>query len=319
MDPLKHTFGPVPSRRLGQSLGIDPIPSKTCNWNCAYCQLGRSIPLCHERREYFPLQEILADLDQSLEKHAAAAIDWITIVGSGEPTLYEPLDQLVGGIRTRSNLPLAVITNGSMLYLPAVREALLQTDLVMPSLDAGTAGLYKRLNRPHPQATFARLMEGMVHFRRDYTGEIWLEVMLVAGCNDTESALQEIAARIHEIRPDKVHLNLPVRPPAEEWVTSPGPESVERAMRILGNAAVIVPPAAGEFSLDAEDLIETLLTIVMRHPMSEIELVQTLRNRGLEPEKILPQLEKNPRLQVVERNGQRFWTAGTAHFPEPKP
>jgi len=313
---MKHIFGPVPSRRLGRSLGVDPIPLKTCNWNCVYCQLGRSVPLQHLFKTYFPLDEIFQDLEQALGEHAPDT-DWITIVGSGEPTLYEPLDELVDGIRERSSLPLAVITNGSTLYKPSVREALCKVDVIMPSLDAGTPELFKRINRPHPEASFERLIDGMIRFREVFRGEIWIEVMLVSGLNDTTEALQDIAGQVALIRPDQVHVNLPVRPPVESWVEAPGPEGIERALRIIGTAASVVPPASGGFSLDMDDdMVETLLGIVSRHPMSESDLREALDERGLRADDIIPALEASEHFQIIERHGRRFWTAKPSVFPD---
>jgi len=313
---MKHLFGPVPSRRLGRSLGIDPIPSKTCNWNCIYCQLGRSVPVQHTFKAYYPLENILDELDEALAEHGSET-DWITIVGSGEPTLYEPLDELVNGVKTRTSLPLAVITNGSTLYRPSVRKALAAADVVMPSLDAGTPELYKRINRPHPEASFRRLMEGMTTFRDEYTGELWVEVMLVKDMNDSEEALEAIAACLKKIRPDQVHLNLPVRPPAESWVVPASMEGIERARKLLGKAASVVSPASGVFTLDVDDdMVETLLAIVSRHPMSEDDLRAALAEQGLQVDALLPQLEASNRFHIVERHGRRFWTAGPSVFPE---
>lgn len=313
---MKHIFGPVPSRRLGRSLGVDPIPLKTCNWNCVYCQLGRSVPLQHAFKTYCPLDEIFRDLEQALGEHASDT-DWITIVGSGEPTLYEPLDELVDGIRERSSLPLAVITNGSTLYKSSVREALSKVDVVMPSLDAGTPALYKRINRPHPEASFERLIDGMLRFREVFQGEIWVEVMLVKGLNDTTEALRDIAEQVTNIRPDQVHVNLPIRPPVESWVEPPDAAGIERALRIIGSVASVVPPASGGFALDLDDdMVETLLGIVSRHPMSEEDLRDALGERGLPVDDIIPALEASDHFQIIERHGRRFWTAKPSVFPD---
>jgi len=313
---MKYLFGPVPSRRLGKSLGIDPILLKTCNWNCVYCQLGRTVPLSFQRREDIPLEAILVELDEALQSLQPEDVDWITIVGSGEPALYRPLDRLVAGIRARTDLPLAVITNGSLLYLPEVRAALKDVDLVMPSLDAGNADLYKRLNRPHPEASFDRLIDGLVQFRKDFSGKLWLEVMLVAGWNDSEEALQEIAACIQAIRPDVVHLNLPTRPPAEVWVKPPSGDGVRRAIEILGDVAVVVPPQTGDFSLVVnEQLAEQVYSIVSRHPMSEAQILAALHPLDADKDEVIARLETSELLQVVERHGQRFWTARPTHFP----
>jgi wyosine [tRNA(Phe)-imidazoG37] synthetase (radical SAM superfamily) len=226
---MKYVFSPVPSRRLGQSLGIDTIPLKTCNWNCVYCQLGRTQPVTNERRGYFPPAEIIAVVAQALEAHRPGEIDWVTFVGSGEPTLHASIGWLIRQVKTLSDAPVAVITNGSLLYLPDVRDALVAADAVLPTLDAGTPELYRQINRPHPDVTFERLLDGLVAFRRAYQGRLWLEIMLVKGLNDTANALGHIAAAVAHIRPDQVHLNLPTRPPAEPWVQPADEEGLLRA------------------------------------------------------------------------------------------
>nr|MBN1229190.1 radical SAM protein [Anaerolineae bacterium] len=199
---MNYVFGPVPSRRLGQSLGIDTIPLKTCNWNCVYCQLGRTQPLINERREYIPRKTILAQVRDALAAHRPGDIDWVTFVGSGEPTLHSGIGWLIQEVKAAGSLPVAVITNGSLLYLAEVRDALAAADAVMPSLDAGTVELYRRINRPHPEATFERLVDGLIAFRHQYGGKLWIEVMLVRGLNDTEPALQDIAAVLRRVNPD---------------------------------------------------------------------------------------------------------------------
>jgi len=216
---MKYVFGPVPSRRLGQSLGIDTIPLKTCNWNCVYCQLGRTVPLTNERLEYFPREEILAEVEQALAAHKPGEIDWVTFVGSGEPALHIGLGWLIRKVKEltsatttftpQGRLPVAVITNGAILYLPEVREELAVADAVLPTLDAGNARLYRKINRPHPDITFERLVDGLIAFRKEYQGLLWVEVMLVRGLNDSEEALREIVAALERIRPDEVHINLP--------------------------------------------------------------------------------------------------------------
>jgi len=162
---MKYVFGPVPSRRLGQSLGIDPVPLKTCNWNCVYCQLGRSRPMVNERLEYFPPKDILADVEKALASHEPGEIDWITFVGSGETTLHASIGWLIREVKALTNLPVAVITNGALLYLPELRTELSAANAVLPSLDAGSAGLYRAINRPHPEVTFERLLDGLIAFR----------------------------------------------------------------------------------------------------------------------------------------------------------
>jgi wyosine [tRNA(Phe)-imidazoG37] synthetase (radical SAM superfamily) len=318
---MNYVFGPIPSRRLGQSLGIDTIPLKTCNWNCIYCQLGRSIPLTNERREYFPREEILDEVEQTLASHAPGEINWITFVGSGEPTLHSGIGWLIRQVKTLSNLPVAVITNGALLYLPEIRLELSPADAVLPSLDAGNAGLYRKINRPHSEVSFVRLIEGLVAFRKEYQGKLWVEVMLVRGFNDTEAALSEIAEVLKSVRPDEVHILQPTRPPAETWVEPSDENGLLHARAILGDIARVVHPASGSFDLSgAESLVDAVIGIITRHPMREDELIETLRHFSPgEVSATLAALEKCGKAQVVERLGSRFWSASPAYYASKEP
>ncbi len=315
---MKYVFGPVPSRRLGQSLGVDTIPLKTCNWNCVYCQLGRTVPLTNKRMEYYPGKDILAEIKEALGNHQPGEIDWVTFVGSGEPTLHSDIGWLIREVKTLTDLPVAVITNGSLLYLPEVRHDLAEADVVMPSLDAGTAVLYRQINRPHPETTFERLVNGLATFRQEYSGKVWVEVMLMQGLNDTETSLQEIAAVLQRIRPDEVHINLPTRPPAETWVREPDEGGLLRARAILGDIATVVHPVVGEFDLSGCDTaVDALIAIITRHPMRQEELEQTLaRWRPDQVQEALTELAASGQAQVIQRHGARFWSAAPAHYPD---
>ncbi len=315
---MKYVFGPAPSRRLGQSLGVDTSPLKTCNWNCVYCQLGRTRPLVNKRKDYFSTQEILAEVQEAMDAHMPDEIDWITYVGSGEPTLHTGIGWLVRQVKAQTDLPVAVITNGSLLYLPEVREALAAADAVMPTLDAGTAKLYRQINRPHPEITFERLLHGLIAFRETYRGKLWLEVMLVRGLNDTEESLRDLAAALHRIQPDEVHINLPTRPPAETWVQPPNEEGLMRATAILGDIALVVHPTEGYFDLSGDDsLTNAVIGIITRHPMRQEELEQTLAHwTPGQVNQALAVLEVGEKVQVVERYGTRFWSAAPSYYPD---
>lgn len=315
---MKYVFGPVPSRRLGQSLGIDPIPQKTCNWNCVYCQLGRSTPMTNERQEYIPSAAILAEVSEALRNHAPGEIDWVTFVGSGEPTLHSGLGEMIRQVKARTSLPVAVITNGALLYLPEVRADLLAADAVLPTLDAGTADLYRKINRPWPELTFERLVNGFIAFRAEYSGKLWVEVMLIRGMNDSEEALREIAAVLRRVKPDQVHLSLPVRPPAESWVRPADEEGLLRAQAILGNVVHVLTPVQGKFDLSGyESLDEAILSIITRHPMREDDLLATLRDLpDIDASQVLHILSESKRARLVIRYGVRFWVASGTKYDE---
>lgn len=314
---MKYVYGPVPSRRLGQSLGIDTIPLKTCNWNCVYCQLGRTVPLTNERCEYFPREEILSEVQETLTSHKAGEIDWVTFVGSGEPTLHTSIGWLIRQVKKITDLPVAVITNGSLLYLPEVRQDLIAADAVLPSLDAGTAELYRQINRPYPEITYERFLGGLVDFQRRYWGKLWIEVMLVRDLNDTEEALRAIAEALHNIEPDEVHINLPTRPPVETWVQPPDDEGLMRASAILGDFAQVVHPAEGTFDLSGYDNpLDAIVSIITRHPMRQEQIERSLTQWAPEQvEQSLVDLETSGRAQMVDRYGIHFWSATPSRYP----
>lgn len=314
----RYVFGPVPSRRLGQSLGIDPIPLKTCNWNCVYCQLGRTQPLTNSRRDYISQGAILEEVEQVLSSRAPGSIDWVTFVGSGEPVLHAGIGNLIRAVKALTEIPVAVITNGTLLDLPEVRDALLPADAVLPTLDAGGAEGYRKINRPHPDITFERHVQGLVAFRKSYQGRLWVEVMLVRDLNDTREALEAIGRVLDLIRPDIIHLNLPDRPPAEHWVQPPTDEGLMRALAILGNHVEVVHPAAGSFDVSGYDSpLEAIVSIVGRHPLRQSEIEQALGDWPAERiEKALTELAAAGRIQFVERYGTAFWGAAPSQYPE---
>ena len=314
---MRYVFGPVFSRRLGQSLGVDPIPQKTCNWNCVYCQLGRTTPMTDEIAEWIPAGEIVDEIEAAVAGAGPGGVDWVTFVGSGEPTLHGGLGSMICEVQKRTGLPVAVITNGSLLWRPEVRRALAAADAVLPSLDAGSAELYRRINRPHPDITFERHIEGLITFSQEYDGRLWIETVLIEGLNDTEEALRDLAGILERIQPDEVHVNIPNRPPAETWVRPAGEEGLLRAAAILGDVARIVHGASGTHNLGGYDnVVEAILDIISRHPMREDELLLTLEKYFPgQAEKALEELRESGRAHLVERYGTRFWSGSESFYP----
>ena len=315
--PVKYVYGPIPSRRLGRSLGIDPIPLKTCNWNCVYCQLGRSTPLTNERRDYIPAEAILAEVDEVLTHHQPGEIDYISFVGSGEPTLHASLGHMIRAVKAMTSIPVAVITNGALLYRDDVRRDLLPADVVMPTVSAGTANLFRRIHRPHADAGFDQLIDGLRTFRATYAGKLWVEVMLIHDLNDTVEALRDLAGVLAQIAPDQVHILLPERPPAEEWVEPVDAEALLRAEAILGSVAHIVHPFTD--GLNATDYAtpgEAIASIVMRHPMSQAQLAHALAAWSpAEVAAALADLACAGTIRPVDRLGIRFWADAASVFP----
>ena len=315
---MKFVFGPVPSRRLGRSLGIDTVPLKTCNFNCIYCQLGRTSPLARKRKAFFGVSTILAEVASALDRNGRKSIDWITFVGSGETTLFSRLGSLIRFVKSLSEVPVAVITNGSLLYRPEVREELSAADAVLPSLDAGTETLHTRINRPHRDFSFDQHVEGLTEFRRTFQGHLWIEVMLLGGVNDSPDALRDISAILERVEPDEIHISTPTRPPSEPWVELPSRDSLERASSIFGSVAKVLQPVQVDLETGVDgELVDAVLTIISRHPLQEIELIRALNRRV--PGQVLETLSAladNRNIRVIERYGKRFWCAANTHFPD---
>lgn len=314
----KHVFGPVASRRLGMSLGIDPIPEKSCNWNCVYCQLGRTTPLLSQREEFVPAREILLEVADRLACLGPKELDWVTIVGSGEPLLNRGIGEMIRGIKEMTQVPVAVITNGALLSQAEIRNEVLPADAVLPSLDVGSAQLFRKVNRPHPGISFEDHLRGLVAFRKVFTGKIFLEVMLMKGVNDSEDDLRLTAEKAAEIRPDEIHISLPERPPAESWVVPADKEGVARASRLFGKAAKVLCPGEGVLTLDeSSDALERLISVIGRHPLKEGQVMDALASFSSHNKKsILQSLETSEQVKRVHRHGDVFWVSDSARFPE---
>ena len=234
-----------------------------------------------------------------------------TFVGQGEPLLCAGLGELIRQAKALTDIPIAVITNGSLLFLPEVRAALYPAAIVLPSLDAADEATFRRLNRPWPRLHLADIMAGLVAFRDEFEGQLWVEVMLVKGLNDSEGVLSELAAALRRVRPDQIHLNVPIRPPAEAWVEAPDQAGLIRAIAILGQVATLMTPTAGAFHLDETLPVEAaLVEIIRRHPLRETELIETLDQAGQNPAQVQATLARLAASEQVYRQlyrGQAFW------------
>ena len=212
---MSYLFGPVPSRRLGRSLGVDLIPRKTCPFDCIYCEVGPTTRKTSKRLDY-QAEAIMAELAAYLRQ--GPPLDYITLAGSGEPTLNLGLGKIIRHIKVLSDTSVAVLTSGALLYLPEVRAELQAADLVLPSLDAAREESFRAINRPLPGYPLSRLIEGLEALRREYAGQIWLEILLLKGLNDTAEDLEALHRTLRRLAPEKVQLNTAVRPGVEDHV-----------------------------------------------------------------------------------------------------
>lgn len=306
---MKYIFGPVPSRRLGESLGIDTIPLKTCNFQCVYCQLGRTTHFTNQRNSYHPKEQILNEVRVALQENENK-IDYITFVGSGEPLLCKDLGYLIQQIKQFTDIPICVITNGSLLCNPAVREELMPIDIILPSLDAADPKTFIKVNRPHPQIKYELFLQGLIDFRKQFPGQFWVEIMLMDTINDSLDHLHKLKETIDLVHPDRIDINVPIRPPAEHWVKIPKQETLNHLKEIFHDYTDINFPEAGYFRSYSENFEQELINIIKRHPMRQDQIIETFQSDSLTSDTILAQLdllEKQKKIKKKMYNNKVFW------------
>lgn len=305
----KYLFGPVPSRRLGLSLGVDIVPFKVCTLDCVYCQLGRTTEISIERKDFVPIEDVLAELKEKLEEGVKA--DSITISGSGEPTLNSKLGEFIDGVKKITKIPVTVITNGTLLYRPDVRADCAKADIVVPSLDAGDEPIFQKINRPHRDISIKKLVDGLSAFRKEYSGQIWLEVFFVENVNVDAEHIDKIRQAIERIRPDKIQLNTAVRPTADEGVRIVEMERLKDIAAQLGNNAEVV----ADFKTSSGDrhikIIgpENVLSMLKRRPCSINDISGGLGIGRDEAQRHIDYLLKHGEVAGEEKNGVVFFKA----------
>lgn len=306
---FKHVFGPVPSRRLGRSLGVDLVPFKTCSYDCIYCQLGRTTCKTVERKEWVPMDAVLDELKRKL----TCQPDYITLSGSGEPTLHSRLGEIIEHIQAMTAVPVAVLTNGSLLWQAGVREEVALADVVLPSLDAPDPERFEFINRPHPDITFERLLDGLAAFRREFSGKYWLEVMLLGGYTSLPPQVRQLAEWTRRIQPDKVQLNTAVRPPAEEYAMAVPPERLAELARLFEPAAeVVAEHRAQRGSAESQASAEALLALVRRRPCTVEGIGHGLAIKPSVVVKLLADLEAQGKISSERHGPEQFYRATTS-------
>ena len=302
----EYIFGPVPSRRLGRSLGVDLVPFKTCSYNCIYCQLGRTSNKTIKRKEWVPIDIVIDQLKAKLSSKP----DYITLSGSGEPTLFSRLENLVSRIKDITDIPVAVLTNGSLLWLPEVRKALKSADLVIPSLDAGSSQIFQYVDRPHSDITFSKMLDGLVKFRDEYSGKYWLEVFLIAGVTTPDAEINRLANCINLICPDKVQVNTVTRPPAEDFAERvPEKQLKTLAAQLYENAEVIADYSNVHKQQDFSARREDVLTLLQRRPCSIGDIAAGLGLHRNEVVKYVEELSLEGKIEAKPQNQQLYYKA----------
>jgi wyosine [tRNA(Phe)-imidazoG37] synthetase (radical SAM superfamily) len=310
-----HVYGPVPSRRLGFSLGVDILPFKTCSLDCVYCQLGSTKRKTIRRQKYFSEQSILRQIKKAVD--SGQRIDAITFSGSGEPTLNLSIGKLIREIKKIISIPVAVLTNSTLLTRKSVREALSPADLIIPSLDAAAQDVFERVNRPHPSLEIRRIIEGLKIFSRDFKGKIWLEVLLVKGINDSPSHLQKLKEAIAEINPDRIQLNTVVRPPADASSLPLDSHELEKIKRFMGEKTEVIAAFGKIQHLPSSlDIQEAILSLVKRRPVTLSDMSLSLGKHKNELIKYIDDLIRRDKLKYVIYQGKKYYEPGQEKKPK---
>jgi len=309
----QHLFGPVPSRRLGRSLGVDLVPLKTCSYNCIYCECGKTTHLTTERKEYVPTAEVISELDDCLAKHPS--LDYVTFSGSGEPTLHSGIGKISDFLAERyPEYRVALLTNGSLFSLQEVREDATGVDVIVPSLDSADERTFRRIDRPHPSLSIEKIISGLEALREEFKGEIWLEIFVVPGLNDTETEIEALRKALLRIRPDRVDLNTLDRPGVVTWIRAASEENLVRFAAALDNPAVEMirkPPPTEGMGTSSEDALDSIMQTIRRRPCTMEDLCEISGMRPTEISKYLRQLTSEGK--VIEERGKRgvFFFAGS--------
>ncbi len=305
----RYLFGPVPSRRLGISLGIDLVPMKTCTLDCIYCECGRTTDLTVDRKEYVPLDKVKAEYLHYLAHHPLP--DYVTFSGSGEPTLNRRIGELIRFIQSRKpEVSVAVLTNGTLFSDRQVRIELKKVSVVIPSLDAATNKVFRKINRPHRQLDIDTMVNGLVRFRKEYTGQLWLEVFILPGVNDTTVELTALKRAIEKIAPDRIQLNTLDRPGTVNDIRAADRTELARVLDFwnLKNAEIIArAPERRQLASYREDAESAILETIARRPCTLEDLTQITGLHTNEVNKYLDVMEADKKIEVVKQERGFFY------------
>jgi wyosine [tRNA(Phe)-imidazoG37] synthetase (radical SAM superfamily) len=320
-ETMKYLFGPVYSRRLGHSLGIDLLPPKICTLNCVYCEVGPTTNLTCERKEYVPTEEIIKEIDQVLAQEGTGGrpIDVFTLTAMGEPTLHSGIGKIIAHLKAKTDKPVAVLTNGTLFFDPEVRAELSQADIVIPSLDAARLESFKRVNHPASSLNLDQIIEGLTLFCREFRGQVWLEILLVRDINDSFEDFVALQQAVRKIHPTRIQLNTVARPPMDGRARPVTREKMEQAATMLadgydGRVEILVDFQAiakietGSEKRLPEDLMEEIEAMLQRRPCPVEEIDKALHVQDLELTRACVQrLVSSGRIEKTVHNEKEFY------------
>jgi len=305
---MTYVFGPVPSRRLGLSLGVDLIPAKTCTYDCLYCQVGRTTQKTVQTKAYVSQRKVLDELKKRLK---ILTPDAVTLSGSGEPTLFSEIDQVIASIKTITDTKIAILTNGALFWQEVVRRRVSGADIIMPTLTTAFEETFKTIHRPHPQLSLRRIVDGLKLLRQMYDGQIFLEVFLLAQINDSEKELEGLKGLIEVIAPDKIQLNTVVRPPSHKSAISLDIQRLKEIRDFFGEKSEVIAEAqirrrGGQY----DSMVESILEMAKRRPVRALDIA-TLFNMPLEEvEGVVKGLKIKGALRQEEHLGEVYYMPG---------
>lgn len=304
-------FGPVPSRRLGLSLGVNVVPRKICSYNCVYCQLGRTTRLTVERKEYTETDALVSAVKDKLRQ--SPETEYVTVIGDGEPTLASNLADVLEAVSSEWNGRSALLTNGSLLWDPEVSEAAGMFDVVMPTLSAGDSRVFRKLHRPHGSLSFERCVQGLRDFVDGHGEKTWVEVMLVRGLNDDRESLTKIGKMIDDMRPAEVHITAPLRPPSMRSIHPPTRSSIDLAMRLIPGAVDFTYPESTYMPYSGGDAIQHLIDVSGTHPLRRDQAISILAGAERSEEEAaetIDALVRSSALTALKRDGRMYFVRG---------
>jgi len=305
-----RVFGPVPSRRLGRSVGINNIPPKICTYSCVYCQIGRSLKMQADRQEYYDPNELLTEIKEKIvnAEDNNESIEYLTIVPDGEPTLDKNIGELIDLLQPLG-IRIAVITNSTLLHSSNVRQDISKADWVSVKIDTLDEKIWRKIDRPHKKIEFNEMLKGIRTFSKKYSGSFVTETMLVKDLNDGIENIRRVAEFIREITPSVSYLSIPIRPPAEKWVEAPEEYKINRAYQIFRDHSLVTEYLIGyegnEFAYTG-NVEEDILSITSVHPMRE-DAVKAYLKKADSDFSIINKMVQENKIIISEYNGECFY------------